>query len=166
MDYSQPGSSVHEISRARIQKWTAISSFRGLPDPGIEPPESPASPALAGRFFTIQILILVYDKYHEGVGDMLYMVAKEGISEEGDILAKNQKMKRKFSRCDDLGIILFIPSRMDSKCKGPETGNIWECLSKPAGWAQWVRQSMWDEVSVRQRPILWDLVGRSEEPAF
>ena len=64
---------------------------------------------------------------------MLYMVAKEGISEEGDILAKNQKMKRKFLRCDDLGIILFIPSRMDSKCKGPETGNIWECLSKPAG---------------------------------
>ena len=36
MDYSPPGSSVHEISQARI-----------LTDPGIEP----ASPALAGRLF-------------------------------------------------------------------------------------------------------------------
>ena len=88
MDYSPPGSSVHEISQARIQKWTAISSCRGLPNPGIEPPESPA---LAGRFFTTQILILVYDKCYEGVGDMLYgvgdmlyRVAKEGITEEVD----------------------------------------------------------------------------------
>ena len=81
VDYSPPGSSVHEISQARIQKWTAISSCRGLPNPGIEPPESPA---LAGRFFTTQILILVYDKCYEGVGDMLYRVAKEGITEEVD----------------------------------------------------------------------------------
>ena len=84
MDYSLPGSSVHEISQARIQKWTAISSLMGLPDPGIEAPESPASPALAGRFFTTQILILVYDKCYEGVGDMLYRVTEEGITEEGE----------------------------------------------------------------------------------
>ena len=44
-------------------------------------------------------------------------------------------MKRKFSLFDDLGIILFIPSRMNRKCKGPETENTWECLRKPAGWS-------------------------------
>ena len=48
MDYSPLGSSVHEISQARILDWVAIFSSRGLPDPGIEP----MSLALAGRFFT------------------------------------------------------------------------------------------------------------------
>lgn len=52
-----------------------------LPRPGIEP----ISPALLSRFFTTQILILVYDKcYKERVGDMLYRVPKEGITEEVD----------------------------------------------------------------------------------
>ena len=30
MDYSQPGSSVHEISQARILEWVAISSSKGF----------------------------------------------------------------------------------------------------------------------------------------
>ena len=42
MDCSLPGSSVHEISQARILEWVAISSLGNLPDPGIEP----ASPTL------------------------------------------------------------------------------------------------------------------------
>ena len=49
MDYSPTGASVHRISQARTLEWDAISSSRGLPDPGIKP-ESPASPALAGVF--------------------------------------------------------------------------------------------------------------------
>ena len=48
MDCSPPCSSVHEISQARILEWVAMGA---LPDPGIEP-ASPASFALAGRFFT------------------------------------------------------------------------------------------------------------------
>ena len=36
MDCSLPGSSVHEISWARILEWVAISSSRDLPNPGIE----------------------------------------------------------------------------------------------------------------------------------
>ena len=35
MDCSSPGSSVHEISQARILEWVAISFSRDLPDPGI-----------------------------------------------------------------------------------------------------------------------------------
>ena len=38
---SPPGSSVHEISQARILKCVAISFSRELPDPGIKP-RSPA----------------------------------------------------------------------------------------------------------------------------
>ena len=37
MDYSPPGSSVHGIFQARILEWVAMSSSRGLPDPGIKP---------------------------------------------------------------------------------------------------------------------------------
>ena len=47
MDYNPSGSYVHVIIHARIVEWAAISSSRGLPDPGIKP-KSPASPALAG----------------------------------------------------------------------------------------------------------------------
>ena len=36
MDYSPPGSSVHEILKARIVEWVAMPSSRDLPDPGIE----------------------------------------------------------------------------------------------------------------------------------
>ena len=45
-----PGSSVHGISQARILEWVAISSSRGLPDPGMKL----LSPALAGRFSTTE----------------------------------------------------------------------------------------------------------------
>ena len=52
MDYSPPGSSVHEIFQARILEQVAISPPpEDLSDPGIEP-ESPGALALAGRFFT------------------------------------------------------------------------------------------------------------------
>ena len=37
VDCSPPGSSVHGIFQARILEWVAISFFRGLPKPGIEP---------------------------------------------------------------------------------------------------------------------------------
>ena len=50
MDFSPPGSSVHEISQTRILEWLAISFSRDLPNPGIES-MSLKSPALAGRFF-------------------------------------------------------------------------------------------------------------------
>ena len=36
MDCSTPGSSVHGILQARILEWVATSSFRVLPNPGIE----------------------------------------------------------------------------------------------------------------------------------
>ena len=51
VDCNPPGSSVHGIRQARILEWVAISSSRGsflLMDQLV----SPASPALAGRFFT------------------------------------------------------------------------------------------------------------------
>ena len=50
MDCSPPGSSVHGIFQARILEWVAIPSPGDLPDPGSEP----ASPPLAGRFFTTE----------------------------------------------------------------------------------------------------------------
>ena len=43
-----PGSSVHGIFQARILEWVRFLPLGHLPCPGIEP----ASPALAGRFFT------------------------------------------------------------------------------------------------------------------
>ena len=49
-DCSLPGSSVHGISQARILERIAISFSRDLPDSGIKP----ASPALAGRFFSAE----------------------------------------------------------------------------------------------------------------
>ena len=54
MDCSPPGSSVHEISQARILEWIAISFSRDLPNPGVEP-RSPALQevsCIVGRFFT------------------------------------------------------------------------------------------------------------------
>ena len=53
MDCSPPGSSVHGDSQARILEWVAISPPGDLPNPGIEL-MSPASPALAGGFFTTE----------------------------------------------------------------------------------------------------------------
>ena len=39
------------ILQARILEWVVIPFSRDLPDPGVKP-ESPASTALTGRFFT------------------------------------------------------------------------------------------------------------------
>ena len=50
MDYSFPGPSIHGISQARILEWLPLPSLGDLPDPGIEP----ATPALAGGFFTAE----------------------------------------------------------------------------------------------------------------
>ena len=55
MDCSSPGFSVHGMFQARILEWVALSSSGNLPDPGIKP-QSPASPAWAGRFFTTEPL--------------------------------------------------------------------------------------------------------------
>ena len=46
------GHSVYAISQARILEWVAFPSPRDLTDPGIEP----VSPALAGGFFTTELL--------------------------------------------------------------------------------------------------------------
>ena len=43
MDCSPPGSSVYEISQARILEWVAIPSPKDVPNPGMEP----TLPALA-----------------------------------------------------------------------------------------------------------------------
>ena len=51
MDCSPPGSSVHEIIRARVLEWVAMPPSRDLYNPGIES-LSLTSPALAGGFFT------------------------------------------------------------------------------------------------------------------
>ena len=53
MDYSLPGSSVCGIFQARILRRVAISSSRGSSNPETEP-ASPASPSLAGWFFTTE----------------------------------------------------------------------------------------------------------------
>ena len=37
MDYSLPGSSVHEILQARLLEWVAIPFSRNIPNPGIKP---------------------------------------------------------------------------------------------------------------------------------
>ena len=50
MNFSQPGSSAHGISQARILEWVATSFSGDVPGPGIEP----AFSALAGRFFTTE----------------------------------------------------------------------------------------------------------------
>ena len=50
VDLNPPGSSLHEILQARILERVAISYSRGTSPPRIKP-MSPASPALAGRFF-------------------------------------------------------------------------------------------------------------------
>ena len=50
LDCSPPGSSVHGILQARYWSGLPFPSPGDLPDPGIEP----ASPALAGKFFTTE----------------------------------------------------------------------------------------------------------------
>ena len=51
MDCSPLGSSVHGIFPSRILDWLPLLTQRDIPNPGIEF-TSPASPALAGKFFT------------------------------------------------------------------------------------------------------------------
>ena len=53
MDGSLPDSSVHEIFQTRVLEWAVISSPGDLPNTGIKP-MTPASPALAGGFFTTE----------------------------------------------------------------------------------------------------------------
>ena len=53
MDCNPPDSSVHGIFHAEILEWLSISFYRGFSQPRIKP-VSPASPALAGRFFTAE----------------------------------------------------------------------------------------------------------------
>ena len=53
VDRSPPGFSVHGILQARILEWLPFLPPGDLPDPGVGP-ESPASPALADRFFTTE----------------------------------------------------------------------------------------------------------------
>ena len=53
MDCSPPGSCVHEISKARILEWVAISSSRGLSQPRDRTQISCVS-WIAGRFFTTE----------------------------------------------------------------------------------------------------------------
>ena len=57
VDCSLPGSSVHGIFQAKTREWVAISRILSgnLPDLRIEP-ASLMSPALAGRFFTAELL--------------------------------------------------------------------------------------------------------------
>ena len=50
MDGSPAGSSVCEISQARLLEWVAVPSPGDLLDPGIEP----ESLSLAGKFFTTE----------------------------------------------------------------------------------------------------------------
>ena len=53
MKYSPPGPFVYWISKARKLEWLPFPSPEDLTDPRIEP-ASPASPAVAGRFFTTE----------------------------------------------------------------------------------------------------------------
>ena len=55
---SLPGFPVHGILQERILEWVAVSSFRDLPDPGIEP-TSLISPTLAAGFFTTSTTCLL-----------------------------------------------------------------------------------------------------------
>ena len=49
MDWSRPGSSVHEISLARILEWVAISFSRGS-----SPPQDQTHVSCIGGFFTLE----------------------------------------------------------------------------------------------------------------
>ena len=58
MGCSPPVSSVLGILCAGIMEWMSFSPPGDLPDPGIEP-KSPASTALAGRFFTTSATLIL-----------------------------------------------------------------------------------------------------------
>ena len=52
-DCNLPGSSLQGIFTARLLEWIVFPVSGDLPNPGIEP-INPASPSLAGRFFTTE----------------------------------------------------------------------------------------------------------------
>jgi len=54
LDCSPLGSSVYGISQARLLEWVAVAFSKDLPDLGMEP----ASPVLAGRFFTAEPTVI------------------------------------------------------------------------------------------------------------
>ena len=68
MDYRPPGFSVHGILQTRTWSGLVFPSSGDLPIPGIEP-RSPASPALAGGFFTTEpprkpiVTYILYKKF-------------------------------------------------------------------------------------------------------
>ena len=62
MDCSPPSSSVHAISQQEYWSGLPFPPPGDLPDPGIKP-ASPASPTLAGRFFTTESLGSPYNMY-------------------------------------------------------------------------------------------------------
>ena len=62
MDYSPPSNSIHGISQQEYWSGFPFPPLGDLPDPGIKP-ASPASPALAGRFFTTETLGRPYNMY-------------------------------------------------------------------------------------------------------
>ena len=69
--------------RPRIVEWVAISFSRGFPDPGIEP-ASPATPAVAGGFFTTEIPV---KGPREGDGNSLQYSSLGKAMDRGDCQA-------------------------------------------------------------------------------
>ena len=55
MDYSLPGSSVHEIFQARILEWVAISFSKGSSQPSDQTLGSCLLSCIAGRVFTTEL---------------------------------------------------------------------------------------------------------------
>ena len=82
-----PGSSVHGISQARILEWLPFPSPGDLPDPGIEP----ASPALAGGFFTTEP--------HEKSSPLsdTYFLPSKGLGSKRSLATSHISMLRKTS---------------------------------------------------------------------
>ena len=83
-----PGSSIHGISQAGILEWLPFPSPGALPDPGIEP----ASPALAGGFFTTEP--------HEKSSPLseTYFLPNKGLRSKRSLAASHISMLRKMSQ--------------------------------------------------------------------
>ena len=59
IDYSLPGSSVHQILQARILEWVDMTSSKGSSQPRVKPTPL-MSPALSGRYFTTRAALTKY----------------------------------------------------------------------------------------------------------
>ena len=97
MDYSPPGSSVHEISQARILEWVVIPSPGYLPDPDIEP----MSPTLH----------ILYPLSHQGNPSFIYSsgawwAAIYGVTQS----------RRRLKRLSSSGVYMSIPISLLSLC--------------------------------------------------